>query len=380
MRILPIASGKGGVGKSLVSANLSIALAQAGEKVVLADLDLGGSNIHMFLGLRSMEKGIGTFLNSPKIKFEDIIIETEYNNLRFIPGDAEIPGLANIGYATKQKLVSKLKALDCDFLVLDLGAGTHINILDFFLLSGKGIIVTTPTLVASLNAYLFLKNVIFRIMHSVFKKGSNAYKLVNSLKKDVKPIQKFYLHKFLSRLLDVDPESHEAYLKRVAKFNPRVIVNMLEDPEDSVRADKIRRSSAEYLDIGIEHLGIIYRDDLQDTALNARIPILKYKPNSVLSQAIYRIADKIIHYEGSEDSPIDIDSINTSFKIAEMEAEIDFRTKHEFVEELLHCGALTTGDLIETVKTQQFEISQLKNENQLLKTKLVKAIKQGFKD
>lgn len=380
MRILPIASGKGGVGKSLVSANLSIALAQGGKNVVLADLDLGGSNIHMFLGLRSMENGIGTYLNNPKVDFKDIIIETEYNNLRFVPGDAEIPGLANLSYPAKRKLISQLKTLECDFLVLDLGAGTNFNILDFFLLSGKGIIVTEPTLVASLNAYLFLKNVIFRVMHSVFKKGSKASKLLNKMKKEVKPVQQFYLHKFLSDLLDEDPESHEAYLKRIAKFNPRVIVNMLEDPKDGERADKIRRSSAEYLSIGIEHLGIIYRDDLQDTALNARIPILKYKPNSILSQAIYRIADKIIHYEGPEDSPIDIDSIDTSFKIAEIEAQIDFRTKHEYVEELLHCGALTTGDLIETVKTQAFEINQLKNENQLLKTKLVKAINQGFKE
>ena len=380
MRILPIASGKGGVGKSLVSVNLSIALAQAGKNVVLADLDLGGSNIHMFLGLRSIEEGIGTYLSNPKIQFDDIIVETEYKNLKFIPGDKEIPGLANLSYGLKQKLITQLKRLDCDFLVLDLGAGTNFNTVDFFLLSGRGIIVTQPTLVASLNAYLFLKNVIFRIMHSVFKKGSQAYKLLNGLEKEIKPIQKFHLRKFLSILLDKDPAGYEAYMKRAAKFNPRIIVNMLEDPEDGERSEKIRRSSAEYLDIGIEHLGIIYRDDLQDTALNARIPILKYKPNSILSQAIYRIADKIIHYEGSEDSPINVDSINTSFKTAEVEAEIDFRTKHEYIEELLHCGALTTGDLIETVKTQQFEINQLKNENQLLKSKLVKAIKQGFEN
>ena len=50
MKIIPIASGKGGVGKSLLAANLSVALAEAGKKVILTDLDLGASNLHIFLG------------------------------------------------------------------------------------------------------------------------------------------------------------------------------------------------------------------------------------------------------------------------------------------------------------------------------------------
>ena len=50
MQIIPVASGKGGVGKSLLSANLAIALGQAGKKVVLADLDLGASNLHLVIG------------------------------------------------------------------------------------------------------------------------------------------------------------------------------------------------------------------------------------------------------------------------------------------------------------------------------------------
>ena len=62
MQIIPIASGKGGVGKSLVSANLAIALAQSGKRVVLVDLDLGASNLHLVLGNQSPKAGLGTFL------------------------------------------------------------------------------------------------------------------------------------------------------------------------------------------------------------------------------------------------------------------------------------------------------------------------------
>ncbi|MDE6774064.1 MAG: P-loop NTPase, partial [Treponemataceae bacterium] len=72
MQIIPIASGKGGVGKSLLSANLSIALAQAGKKIILADLDLGASNLHLVLGQSSPKAGIGTFITGENT-FEDII-------------------------------------------------------------------------------------------------------------------------------------------------------------------------------------------------------------------------------------------------------------------------------------------------------------------
>jgi flagellar biosynthesis protein FlhG len=57
MRVIPIASGKGGVGKSLLAANLAIALGQSGADVVLADLDLGASNLHLILARRRSGRG-----------------------------------------------------------------------------------------------------------------------------------------------------------------------------------------------------------------------------------------------------------------------------------------------------------------------------------
>ena len=67
--------GKGGVGKSLVAANLAIALAQTGRKVVLVDLDLGGSNLHVIIGQMGSLKGIGTFMTDIDTSFEDIILK-----------------------------------------------------------------------------------------------------------------------------------------------------------------------------------------------------------------------------------------------------------------------------------------------------------------
>ncbi len=377
MRILPIASGKGGVGKSMFAANLAVAMAQAGKKVVLADLDLGASNLHLIIGHRAPPVGIGSFLNDTKIDFNSLVADTDIPNLRFLPGDAEIPGSANLKANQKNALARRLLSLDADILILDLGAGTHQSILDFFLLSGQGIVVTAPTVTATLNAYLFLKNAVFRLMYSSFSKGSEALKYLESLRKEGGSLQKLYVPKLMDEIARVDPESHRKLKERLSFFRPRLVMNMIDDPKDAEKALKIRRSCAEYLDVQLEHLGIIYRDSLQDTALSARLPIILYKNQSIIAQAIYRIADKILQTE-EEGAILEGRTIEESFQEANLEAEIDFQSRMGYVEDLLHCGALSVGELAEIVRSQQFEINQLRKENLFYKSKLSKAMALGF--
>jgi len=380
MRIIPVASGKGGVGKSLVSANLAVAFAQIGQRVVVADLDLGASNLHLVLGHHAPKKGIGTFLNNTKSSFADVIAETDVPGLRFIPGDTEIPGLANLKAFQLKALVRRFVALQdtTDVLILDLGAGTHQSILDFFLLSGQGIVVASPAVTAVLNAYVFLKNAVFRLMFTTFPKKSEAWKHLEKIRAGGAGPQRQYIPKILPEIRDIDPESHRAFCEKLGRLRPRLIVNMMDDPKEADVAMKIRRSCEEYLSLNIEHLGIIYRDSMQDVALASRLPIVLYKPQSILAQAVYRIADKVLQGGDAPALP-DEKQIEDSFQEAGVEAEVDFENKLEYLEELLHSGALSQGDLIETVKSQQYEISKLKKENAFIKMKLSQAAQQGFK-
>jgi len=384
MHIVPIASGKGGVGKSMVAANLAVALAQAGRKTVLADLDLGASNLHLILGVAAPKTGIGTFLSStltgPEAAshFESVVLGTDYPNLRFIPGDAEVPGLANIKSSQKNQLIKRLLSIDADYLILDLGAGTGSNILDFFLMSSHGIVVTAPTITATLDAYIFLKNSVFRLLYGAFGQRSKAFEHMEAMRKDGASLRSAYIPAILDQVKGIDPERWAIATERMARFRPRLLLNMLEDPKDTEKAQKIRRSCKEYLNIDIEHLGVLYRDEMQDVALGSRIPIIRYKPQSVLSQGVYRVADKLMSSEDEEDMSLSLSEIEGGFRTAELEAEADFGAKVAYVEELLSSGALSPGDLVETVRSQQFEIDKLRRENQFLKFKLTKALGQGF--
>lgn len=388
MIVLPVGSGKGGVGKSLLATNLSIALAEAGHRVVLADLDLGASNAHTMLGIRAVSRGIGTFLSVPRTKFEEIVLRTDYDGLSFVPGDAEVPGAALLKAAQKNRLVRCLRALPADYLVLDLGPGTGANPLDFFLLSASGIVITSPGLTSILNAYLFLKNTVFRLMYSVVERESRAWLLLEELRRDPGGLQRGNVPRIMDRIGAVDAPSSTRLSAALTRLRPRLVLNMLEDPAEAEKADKLRRSVREYLGIELEHLGVIFRDELQGIALGSRIPIVRYKPGSVLSRAIYRIAEKI-QRDGSHDEGPPFWSLGADRDAAEApgsarppgsarsaepgageEAEADFRVLRQDLEDLLSSGTLTMADMVEAVRSQQVELDELRRENAILKARM----------
>lgn len=381
MQIIPVASGKGGVGKSLFAANVGIALAKTGKKVVLADLDLGASNLHLALGMQRNKHGIGTFLTGAS-SFDDIVLETNYNNLSFIAGDSEIPGFASLKIYEKKKLISNILNLNADYVILDLGAGTSIGVLDFFLLSPQGILITAPTVTAILDAYLFLKNIVFRIVVSSFPKKSPGAAHLTKLQNDAQLMQRLYIPTLISELDGLDPKHSATVKEKLAKFKPRLVLNMVEKQNDPDKALKLRASCKQYLDLDLEHLGVIAKDSTQDIALASRLPVTVYKPTALISQGIFRIAEKIlasadIQFDGM--STLDYEEYSDdSFNLAETEAETDTNSRLSYLEDLVGSRTFSADDLYEIIKSQAFEISSLKKQNTLLKAKIKQALEQGF--
>lgn len=379
-QIIPIASGKGGVGKSLLAANLAIALGQQGKRVVLVDLDLGASNLHLVIGQRPGTASIGSWFTE-KSEFKDLIQPTDYQNVSFIAGDSQIPDMASLKSVQKIKLIRNLNNIDTDYVILDLGAGTHQFILDMFLLSPQGIIVSAPAVTATLNGYLFLKNATFRLLYTTFKRGTPGRAFLDNIKKDSASMQKLYIPQLVQQLNQVDPQTTRLFITRMNQFRPRLVMNMIEDPKDAEKAQRIKASCNQYLGLEIEYLGLMYRDMLQEKALASQLPLVVYKPQSVLGQAVYRVADKIIatvpHKFDSDFSPDD--SLSDNFQNAEEEAADDYNFKLSGIDDLVGGGTLSISELAEMIKTQQYEITQLRKENQLFKSKLLKAAEQGFK-
>ena len=306
---------------------------------------------------------------------------TDYKNVSFIAGDSQLPDLTQLKRVQKIKLIRNLKNIDTDFVILDLGAGTHQFILDMFLLSPMGIVVSAPAVTATLNGYLFLKNAVFRLLYTTFKRGTQGRAFLDELKTNSENLQKLYIPQLVQKLSTVDPESTQLFVNRMQQFRPRLVMNMIEDPKDAERATRIKSSCNQYLGLEIEYLGLMFRDILQDKALSSQLPVVVYKPQSVLGQAIYRIADKIISTEPHQfDADFDPESAGgDNFSAAEDEANNDYDFKLSGIDDLVSGGSLSVPELAEMIRTQQYELTQLKKENNLLKSKLIKAAQQGYK-
>ncbi len=370
MQIIAIASGKGGVGKSFLAANLSICLAREEKQVILMDLDLGGSNLHTLLGKTISPIGMGSYVHNPHQGLEELIQQTDFENLSFIPGEGEVPGLTQLMVAQKRRLVQDLRRLEGDYLVIDLGAGSGTTPVDFFLIANHSIIVTTPTLTATLNAYLFLKSALFRILFACYEQKSKAAEYLEGLRKDGESLQNIYLSPLLETLWQLDPQGTALFQEKKKYFRPHLILNMMDDPEELQKIDRLILSVRNYLGVELSLLGALYQDGFQKGALNARLPLMRYKPESVTAQIFKRMAGKILTLPRQQES-WEEESGKAQYRAVKEEAQEDLNEKLHGLEELLAAGALTQGDLVETVRVQQYEIRKLKRENRFLKKKIL---------
>src|SRR5207253_10311126 len=143
-RIIAIGGGKGGVGKSLLAANLGIYLAQLGKRVVLIDADLGGANLHTFVGVERPKVTLGDFFDKRVARIEDCVVATAVKGLGLVSGEGDPLWAANPRPATKNRLINQVREIDTDYLICDLPPGSGFIALDFFLVAHIGILVVVP--------------------------------------------------------------------------------------------------------------------------------------------------------------------------------------------------------------------------------------------
>jgi len=159
--IWAIAGGKGGTGKSFLTSQMAVALAEKNKKVIVIDTDFGGANIHSFFGLKKKTSSLNLFFED-KEPLQNLIIETDIKNLSIIPGDYNSITIDSIKYMQKLKLLRHIKKLEADYILLDLGAGSTFNTIDFFLLADRLTVVTVPEITAIENLFQFIRNTYFR--------------------------------------------------------------------------------------------------------------------------------------------------------------------------------------------------------------------------
>ncbi len=291
--IISIASGKGGVGKSVVAANLAVLLARRGKQVVLADLDVGGADAHILFGMLHPTRTLTDFLNKQADTLEAVAQPVPgHARLRLIPGTGETLATANMPYGTKKRLIGHFKDVVADIIVVDIGAGTSYHALDFFLMGDRQLAVATPDPTSVLDLYRFIKLAAIRRVLSAFLSRDAITQALSE--RDFSSIEE---------VLEVAGQTNEAGRATAEAtlhhFQPCLILNRVSG-RSRVNVLQLKKLLKHYVGGDLAMLGEIPDDQAMERSVRAYHPVVEADPDSPAARALGRITDALLaHIDSS---------------------------------------------------------------------------------
>ena len=293
-QIWAVGGGKGGIGKSVISILISLALAEKGQDTVVIDGDLGGANLHTFMGIRTPSRTLNDFISRQYATLDEVCMGTEQKGLRIICGASEVLTLANLQYTQKIKILQAIYKIEADHVILDLGAGTGFNTLDFFLSAHRQIVVMTPQPVAIQNAYAFVRNAVYRTLSRLTSRRPSLGGLVKAAMDPKNDMRVRTVSSLLDRVAEygdpADAVEMAAHLKRI---HPTLITNMAREPRDKNAGRIIQMVSQKHLTIQAEVGGGIYFDPQINAMVSAMEPLTRVNRDSNAIQSALAIVSHL---------------------------------------------------------------------------------------
>ena len=247
-KVIAVASGKGGVGKSNFTVNLAIELSKMGNRVMILDADLGLANVDIIFGINPKYNLLHVIKEEKDIR--DIITETEYG-VKVIASGSGIKELANLSNQQRARFIDRLSELEdmVDILLIDTGAGISKNTLSFIYASDYSVVITTPEPTALMDAYGLIK-------------------VVTNNRKTV-PL--------------------------------KLVVNMVNSKEEAKEiASRVILLSRRFLNTFVESYGYIFRDKNVLNSVMVQKPFTVLHPSTKAAGCIKQIAGKVSNKLGRE--------------------------------------------------------------------------------
>jgi flagellar biosynthesis protein FlhG len=241
-RIITVASGKGGVGKTNVSVNMAIAYARMGKKVIVMDADLGLANVNVMLNM--IPKFNLYHVIRKQKTMREIILDTDYG-IQIVAGASGFSKIANLSEDERQNFIDELDTLSsADIIIIDTSAGVSSNVLSFVAAADDAVIVTTPEPTAITDAYGIIK-----IIATEIDNLNMGLKLV------------------VNRVHSV------AEAKKVS--------------------DRMTNIAGQFLNLKVDYLGFIYDDPAVQHAVLRQKPFLAADPKSKASMCVQHIVGRM---------------------------------------------------------------------------------------
>jgi flagellar biosynthesis protein FlhG len=286
-RVVAIGGGKGGVGKSLVAANVGIFLATLGKRVILVDAAFGAANLHIFAGVPRPSRSLSETLVAGGPRLAELAVPTHVPGVKLIGGVYDPPWVAEPSTAQVNNLADQLHQLPADWVVVDLGPGIASPTLELFLSADVQIIVAVPDPTSIELMHRFAKAVFLR---SLQRRGlSHLARAVSGTPRQLEggtpSALEVYLGASSARAADVD-ELRDAILS----FSPHLVINSARSKSDMELGRAVASAARRRLGTPIRYLGHLEYDEAVWASTRRRRPLLIEHPETRIAKCFERLA------------------------------------------------------------------------------------------
>ncbi|HSK03217.1 MAG TPA: helix-turn-helix domain-containing protein [Kofleriaceae bacterium] len=293
-RVVAIGGGKGGVGKSLVAANVGIFLATLGKRVVLVDGAFGAPNLHIFVGVPRPSRTLSEALVPGGAALADLAVATHVPGVRLIAGVYDPPHVAEPSPEAVRALCGQLRALPADWVVVDLGPGLTSPTLELFVEADVGVLVAVPDPTSIELMHRFVKAAFLRslarrgLAHLAPPPDEPSRRPMDHEGGAPSPLE-LYLGAVEARANDV-PALRDAVLR----FAPHLLVNSARSKSDMELGRAVASVARRRLGAPIRYLGHLEYDEAVWASTRRRRPLLIEHPETRIAKCFERVARAIL--------------------------------------------------------------------------------------
>lgn len=280
-KTIVLGGGKGGVGKTIISINLALALSEMHKRVTIFDGDFGNGNCNTLLGITRVEKTLEEYLRR-ECTFDDITVSTAYPGLSLVCGAQN--KVDSLLATESQRMQDDIRLIDADCLVIDLGAGISDETLELYRIADEKIIIVTPQFTALQNAYGFVKSAFYHDLERI----SSLAALMDAAGTD---LLKLYS---LVSALENGNIARRRFEDLLARHRFMVVGNMVNGDKDLKIIQNFQKVVKEYLHVDSTVLGTIATNSDILNSVNRITPFVALDPDLPHSREMKWMAARLL--------------------------------------------------------------------------------------
>ena len=286
-RVVAIAGGKGGVGKSLVAANVGIFLATLGKRVILVDASFGAPNLHIFAGVPRPGRSLAEMLAPNGPTLADLAVATHVPGVRLVAGVNDPPSSADIAPEHVAAIAAQLHELPADWVVVDLGPGLGAATLDLFLEAEIGLLVAVPDPTSIELMHRFVRAAFHK---ALARKGlAHLAQLPRVEAHDREGGAPSALDVYLAAVAS-GTEDVGALRDAILGFSPHLVINSARSKADMELGRAVASAARRRLGTPIRYLGHLEYDEAVWASTRRRRPLLIEHPETRIAKCFERVA------------------------------------------------------------------------------------------